>query len=95
MNQPTFTARTYVLVFVGLMVLLIATFGTDFVNLGAFNFVINITIAVAKGLLVALFFMGLIHTEHTARLYSIVGLFWLMIMLLYTLSDVFTRSPAS
>jgi cytochrome c oxidase subunit 4 len=50
-----------------------------------------LTIAVAKGLLVVLFFMHLAHSSHRTQVVAAAGLLWLVIMITFTLSDVLTR----
>ena len=92
MNHQIVPVKIYVAVFVALLVLLLATFATDFVDLGIFNFVINLTIAVLKMLLVILFFMHIRYTAYrTVLVYVAAGFFWVCILIAYTLSDVLTR----
>jgi caa(3)-type oxidase subunit IV len=58
-RHPVAAVRTYVLVWVALMILLTLTLGSAYIPLGSLNTVINLGIAVAKALLVMLFFMHL------------------------------------
>jgi len=83
--------RTYVGVYAVLMLLLIATTLLDYLNLGVFNAVIALTIAVIKMALVMLFFMHVRYMNRHNWLYVGAGLFWLSILLALTLGDYFTR----
>lgn len=98
MTQPsTTTSETivapgvYIAVWVALLVLLAATFGAYFLNLGAFNVLINLAIAVAKALLVVLFFMHVRYHPRLMWVWAGVGFYWLGIMLVLTFSDYLTR----
>ena len=90
-HQHVDSVGTYVLVFLGLIGLTIATTAVAFVDLGAFSVVAALGIATCKMLLVALFFMHVRHSTKLTRLILVGGLLWLAIMLLLTLGDVFTR----
>lgn len=89
MNLPS--ARTYVAIWAVLLLLLATTLGSAYVRLGTGNLVVNVTIAVAKALLVAIFFMRL----RTARIVNglAVGAAILMLTILIglTLTDYLTR----
>jgi cytochrome c oxidase subunit 4 len=82
---------TYLLVFAALMVLLIITLAAAAVNLGEWNLVIAMTIAVAKALLVVLFFMHLRWSSYLVRVFAGAALFWLTILFVLTLQDYFSR----
>lgn len=85
--------RTYVTIFLALMVLTAVTVGTAFIDLGPFNTVVALVIACTKMLLVVLYFM---HVRYSSRLtWAVVGggFFWLALLLLLTLSDYVTRGP--
>jgi cytochrome c oxidase subunit 4 len=84
--------RVYYGIFAALMVMTAITVGVAFLDLGAFNAVVALTIAVAKAVLVVLFFM---HVRYSTRLTWVVvvaGVFWLGILLALTFSDYLTRS---
>jgi cytochrome c oxidase subunit IV len=74
-----------------LMGLLVLTVGTSYVNLGRFNFAVAISIAVAKALLVASFFMELRRSNRLLWVMAISGVLWLLILIGGTLADVVTR----
>ncbi len=85
-------ARTYVLVFAALLALAIGTTEIARIDLGPFNAVVAITIAVIKALLVALFFMHLLYTRHRTKIIAAAGVVWLAILIALTLSDTLTRN---
>jgi cytochrome c oxidase subunit 4 len=85
------SATTYVLVFLALIGLTIATTAVAFVDLGPFSVVAALGIATCKMLLVALFFMHVRHSTKLTKLVLVGGLLWLAIMLLLTLGDIMSR----
>jgi cytochrome c oxidase subunit IV len=93
-------ASTYVLVFVGLLILTALTTGVAYINLGALhigrasidlNTVAALAIAVTKMLLVVLFFMHVKYSTGMTRIVVIAGIFWLGILISLTLADELTR----
>ena len=83
--------KTYYLVFGALLVLTLLTTSVAFVDLGAWNDVIAITIAVAKALLVATYFMHLRHSRRLTLLVAGAGIIWLAHMMTFTFADYLTR----
>jgi cytochrome c oxidase subunit 4 len=81
----------YYAVFAALMVGTVLTVAVAFVDLGAFNNILMLGIAMTKAMLVILFFM---HVRWSTRLTWLVvasGFFWLLIMFGITMSDYLTR----
>jgi cytochrome c oxidase subunit 4 len=91
MSERTPSVRTYVLVFVALLILAGATTGIAYIDLGPFNTLVALTIAVLKMTLVGLFFMHLLYTHGLTRIVVLAGLFWFALMISGTLADAFTR----
>ncbi len=89
-NQIT-PVRTYVFIWLALLLLLALTVGAYLLNLGALSTPVAVTIAVAKAALVALFFMNLRRSDTLVRVFAIGGIFWLAILLGLTLTDYLTR----
>jgi cytochrome c oxidase subunit 4 len=85
------SVRWYFVVFGALLALTIVTTVVARVDLGDFNVVVALAIAVLKALLVALFFMHLVRTPHRTMIVAGAGVFWLAILIVLTLSDVLTR----
>jgi cytochrome c oxidase subunit IV len=83
--------RVYVSVFLTLIALTVATTLISRVDLGEFNFVVALTIAVIKASLVVWFFMHVNHSSSMTRLFVFAGLFWLAIMLVFVMSDYVSR----
>jgi cytochrome c oxidase subunit IV len=81
----------YLTVFAALMVLLVLTLIAAMFNLGEWNIVIAVTIAVIKALLVALYFMHLRWGTRLVQLFGAAALFWLAIMFALTLGDYWSR----
>jgi cytochrome c oxidase subunit IV len=91
MTHHVVPVRNYALVFLALIVLTITTVAVSKIDLGEWNFVVAMTIAVTKGLLVVLFFMHVKDANAMTKLFVSAGLFWLAILLVFILSDYKTR----
>jgi len=88
--------KYYIMVFAALMVFTALTYAVALIDLEHYwpplNAIVALTIAVIKATLVVLIFM---HARWSSRLTQVIivsGIFWLMIMLTFTLSDYKTRS---
>jgi cytochrome c oxidase subunit 4 len=88
---PVTGIRTYVAVWAALVTLLALSMATTLVDLGAWNRVLNVGIAVAKALLVLAFFMHLRHASRRVRGFAVLGFAFLAILYLLTLTDYLTR----
>ena len=85
------TPKLYIGIILTLMALTVATWLIAFVNLGIFNPVVALSIAVIKAVLVILFFM---HVRYSSKLTMVTvgaGFFWLLIMITLSLSDYLSR----
>jgi len=92
MNHSSSSIRkTYLLVYLGLMVLLASTVGAAFLPLGPFHTVAAVGIAIAKAILVALFFMNLRDSSGRTRLLVLAGLLIFSFLVGLTLVDYLTR----
>jgi len=83
--------KVYYLIFGILMVCTLLTVWIAFLDLGPLNTIAAMTIAVFKATLVVLFFM---HVKYGTRLtWAVVigSVFWLLILLAFTLADYLTR----
>lgn len=83
--------RTYFFVYLVLMLLLAATVGATFLPLGPFHLAISIIIAIAKAILVLLFFMHLRHTRGRTVFLILAGCLLLLILMGLTTVDYLTR----
>ena len=86
------TPGLYLEIFLCLVVGTCLTWGIAFKDLGVWNPVVALTIAVAKALLVILFFMHVHYSSKLTKLTISAGFFWLMIMITMSLSDYLTRT---
>jgi cytochrome c oxidase subunit 4 len=82
---------TYYVVSALLMLLLVATVVAARFDLGAANVPIALAIAIAKTILIVLFFMHVRYGSPLVRLFAAGGFFWLLIMLGFILADVQAR----
>ena len=83
--------RTYLIIFVALVVGTALTTAIAYVDLGALNVVVMLLIAFTKATLVVLFFMHVKFTSRLTQLAAASGFAWLLILIGLTLSDVLTR----
>jgi len=84
--------RIYGAVFIGLILLTLTTTGAAFIDLGGgLNAVVALAIAIGKTLLVTLYFMHLRYSRPVTWVFAGAGIFWLMILMTLTMSDVLTR----
>jgi len=74
------------------MILTGLTVWVAFHDLGPWNIVVALTIAVAKATLVVLYFMHVRYSDRLTWVVVIAGFFWLAILLALTMSDYFSRS---
>lgn len=81
----------YVKVFLALIVLTAVTTAVAYLDLGAFNTVVALVIAVCKASLVVLFFMHLKEQVGMTRVVIVAALLWLAVLIGITMSDHFTR----
>ena len=77
----------YVTIFLALMVLTAATVGAAYVDLGQFNFLVAMIIAVFKASLVVWYFMHVKYQSPLTKLTVATGLFFLAILLGMMLID--------
>lgn len=82
---------TYYKVFAALMVLLLITVAAAQIDLGAFNVPIAVGIAVAKAVLIILFFMHVKYSSKLVWVFSGAAFVFVGIMFALTMSDYFTR----
>jgi cytochrome c oxidase subunit 4 len=83
---------TYIIVFISLMAGTALTTGVAYIDLGRWNTVVALTIAVTKMTLVVLFFMHVKYATGLTRVVILAGFFWLGIMITLSCSDELTRA---
>ena len=86
------TPRTYILVFVTLLIFTGITVGAAFVNLGILNPIIALAIACTKAVIVILFFMHVFFQSNLIKMTVAAGFFTFLILITMTLSDYISRA---
>ena len=91
MTHQVVSVKLYATVFFTLLALTIMTVAVSKLDLGEFNFIAAMTIAVVKGTLVAAFFMDIRRAASMTMLIAAAGLFWLAILLALVMTDYGSR----
>lgn len=90
-DHPITAPRTYVIVFLALMLLLALTIAAARVEHGALSMVLALAIAAAKAILIVLFFMQLRYESAVIRLAAVAGFLWLAFLIVLSLADLESR----
>jgi cytochrome c oxidase subunit 4 len=91
MMPPIVLRRVYYWVYGALLALTLLTIGVAYLDLGPLNVAVALGIAIGKALLVMLFFMHLRYSSRLTWVIAAAGVIWLAHLLIFTLSDYFTR----
>jgi cytochrome c oxidase subunit 4 len=91
MSEHVIGIRTYVTIYVILLVLTAITVGAAFTDLGRINVVLMLLIAAVKATLVILWFMHVRFEGRLVHVAAAAGFAWLGIMIAFTMSDYLTR----
>jgi cytochrome c oxidase subunit 4 len=83
--------KIYIRTCVALLVLLAVTWSVAYVDLGPFNLIVVLAVAMTKAILIALFFMHVKGSSRLLHLAAVAGVVWLLFLISLTLSDYFTR----
>lgn len=89
--DKTYSPKLYWTNCLCLLGLLALTWGLGYVNFGVFNLVIALCISFTKTILIVLFFMHIKGSSRLLHLAALTGLLWLLLMLVLTLGDYFSR----
>ncbi len=84
--------KVYVTIGVTLLALTATTAGVSYVELGVFNAVVALAIAVLKAMLVVLFFMHMKYSPKLTKLTAISGIFIFLGLISMTLADYISRA---
>ena len=84
--------RIYVAVGVALLILTGTTVAVSYIDLGVFNAVVALAIAVIKMMLVVLFFMHVKYSPKLTKLTALAGIFVFLVLVGMTLADYMTRA---
>jgi cytochrome c oxidase subunit 4 len=91
MSEHVTPVKTYINVFVILLVLLVATVGAANMPLGHFHLATAMLIAGIKAVLIGLFFMHIYHSPKLTWIVSTGSAFFLALLLAFLLNDYLTR----
>jgi cytochrome c oxidase subunit 4 len=91
MKPPVVSRKTYALTWLALLALALVTTLIGMLDLGPFNMIIAITIALIKASLIAAFFMHALYESKLIRVIVAGGVVWFLIMLTLTMSDYASR----
>ena len=96
MSEHTGSAKLYYVIWGTLLFLTFVTTAVAKFDLGAFNTLVALSIATIKALLVVLFFMHVKSaSERMIKIVVASAIFWLLLMLILTLSDYATGRTLS
>jgi cytochrome c oxidase subunit IV len=91
-EQHIVSPKTYVAIFLALLVLTATTAGVSYIELGVFNAVVALAIAVLKMTLVVLFFMHVKYSSRLTKLTVASGFFVFLVLISMTLTDYISRA---
>ena len=92
-SEHIVSPKIYAVILIALLIGTVLTVQAAKIDLGRWNIVLALTIAVTKMTLVILFFMHGKYSSRRTKLIIASGFFWLAIMLVLTLADYTTRHP--
>jgi len=91
MSEHVVPKRVYIAVWATLLAMTLITTLVAFVDLGRFNTVVALSIATFKASLVVLFFMGAKYSPRLTRVAIICGIFFLALLLAFSMVDYLSR----
>ena len=91
MSEHVTSPKVYITIFLALMVLTAITILVAFQDLGPFNDIAALGIAISKASLVVLYFMHVRHSTPFTKVVVVSGLVWLVFLIVLTLADYLTR----
>jgi cytochrome c oxidase subunit IV len=91
MEHPVVPVKTYILVYLALMFLLVLTLAVAYIEMFGLNTIFAIAVASIKAFLVILYFMHVRYSTILTRIFILSGFLWMAILIGLTLTDYFTR----
>jgi cytochrome c oxidase subunit IV len=92
METHSVSPKLYVIIYLALLALLLATVGVAYIDLGSLNIIIALVIAITKTLLVVIFFMHVKYSPKLIWLFAGLGFAWLILLLAFPFADIWTRN---
>ena len=84
--------KVYVIIWLALMICTAITVGAAFLELGIFNPIVALAIAVFKAVIVVLFFMHIRYSSKLVKFTVAAGFFTFLVLITMTLSDYMSRA---
>jgi len=84
--------RIYFAVFAALIILTWVTTYVATLDLGRWNIFVALAIAIFKASLVVLFFMHVWYGSRMTKMIVTASIFWLILLLFFAMTDIWTRS---
>ncbi len=91
-DEDRLSVKLCITVYTALMLFLVATYGLDHVQLGSWNLIVQMIIAVVKSVLVIWFFMEARLTSRLVLLGFGAGLLMIFICFILTIADYASRT---
>jgi cytochrome c oxidase subunit 4 len=91
MKEDVVQPKVYVGMCFALLALLALTWAIAYVDLGPFNLIVALALAITKAILIALFFMHIKGSSRLLHLAAVAGVIWLLFLISLTLGDYITR----
>lgn len=91
MSNHIVSPRIYFIVFAALMVLMALTLVVTRLEQGLVADLVAMSIAIAKAVLIIMFFMHVKYGSQLTKLFAVAGFVWLVILFAFSLSDYQTR----
>jgi cytochrome c oxidase subunit IV len=92
MQKHIIPRKTYFIVYLVLLVLLAATVGVAYIEIGSINLVLALTIAFGKAALVVLFFMHVYYSTPLTKVFVLTAILFLILLGGLTMADYLTRT---
>jgi cytochrome c oxidase subunit 4 len=83
--------KVYVWTCIVLLALLALTWAIAYIDLGPFNLIVGLAVAIAKAIVIALSFMHIKGSSRLLHLAAVAGVIWLLFLISLTLGDYVTR----
>jgi cytochrome c oxidase subunit IV len=84
--------KIYFIVYLVLLILLAATVGVAYIEIGTLNLVIALFIAFTKAALVIMFFMHVFYSTQLTKIFVLTAILFLILLAELTMADYLTRS---
>lgn len=84
--------KSYIAVYVALLLLVVATVGAAMIPLGSLSFPVMIGIAFTKAFLIMWIFMHVKNESSLVKIFAFLGIGWMSILFVFLMADYLTRA---